>query len=267
MKKLLSKSAIAAGVVLSLAAVTRPAMAASFNVTIEAPGQQEATYSNLVDYHVENFDEQKQGYNSTGFAFAGDKSIGSYNSGLIENPDAFGGAGGKGEYFDVDTNRSGANQTSSTLTFTNPERYFGLWWSAGDANNVLSFYSKNSSGVEQLVQQLTTGDVVNYIKGLPNSQKYYGNPNNGQDGGEPFAFLNFYANTGVTFDQIVFSNIGGTGFESDNHTVARDYKTTTGNSVSTPESSSLVGIFVVGFVGATSVLTRRVKKKSAFGLS
>lgn len=80
-------------------------------------------------------------------------------------------------------------------------------------------------------------------------------------------FLNFY-NVGGTFDEIQFSNIGGSGFESDNHTIATGFKTITGDVVkSVPESSSAPGVFAIAFVGAASVLTRRVKKKSALQLS
>ena len=179
--------------------------------------------------------------------------------------DQYGGADGTGKYFDVDTNRSGGKQTFSTLNLTTAQSYFGLWWSAGDANNVLEFYSKGN-----LVERITTADVVSYITKLPNKTSYYGNPNSAfknQNSGEPYAFINFYDVAG-TFDQVKFTNIGGTGFESDNHTVATGYSGITGNVIrAVPESSSVLGVFVIGFVGATSVLTRRVKKKSVLQLS
>ncbi|MEH1835968.1 MAG: hypothetical protein V7L29_28945 [Nostoc sp.] len=267
MKSLLIKSAIASGVVLSLATVTRPVMAASFAVSIENPGVQNAQLSNLVNAHVQNFDGQTQSYSATGFQWNdGTTNIGSYQKTLIENADQYGGAGGTGKYFDVDTSRSGNGQTVSTLNLTTPQSYFGLWWSAGDSNNVLTFLSQG-----KVVQTLTTADVVSYIAKLPNKASYYGNPNStfkNQDSGEPFAFINFY-DVGGTFDQVQFTNIGGSGFESDNHTVATSYKSITGNVViaAVPESSSVLGVFVIGFVGATSVMTRRVKKKSVLQLS
>ncbi|MEH2292716.1 Npun_F0296 family exosortase-dependent surface protein [Nostoc sp.] len=265
MKSFLIKSAIASGVVLSLATLTRPAMASSFTVSIENAGVQNAQLSNLVNAHVQTFDAQTAGYSTAGFQSSdGTTNVGSYKNTLIQNADQYGGAGGKGEYFDVNANISG--QTVSTLNLANPESYFGLWWSAGDANNVLTFLSQG-----KVVQTITTADVVSYIAGLANKASYYGNPNstfNGQDSGEPFAFINFYDVAG-TFDQVQFSNIGGTGFESDNHTVATGYNSITGNVVTkaVPESSSLLGVFVIGFVGATSVLTRRVNKKSVLQLS
>ncbi|MEH1875419.1 Npun_F0296 family exosortase-dependent surface protein [Nostoc sp.] len=270
MKSLLIKSAIASGVVLSLATFTRPVMATSFTVSIEDPTVQNAQSSNLVNARVQNFDASAltTGYSTTGFTWADDAgtNIGSYTNTLIVDKDQYGGAGGTGKYFDVDTNRSGGKQTVSTLNLTTAQSYFGLWWSAGDANNVLTFLSQG-----QVVQTMTTKDVVNYIANLPNKASYYSNPNSafkGQNSGEPYAFINFY-DVGGTFDQVQFTNVGGTGFESDNHTVATGYKSITGNVVvkAVPESSSLLGVFVIGFVGATSVLTGRVKKKSALQLS
>ncbi|MCC5656995.1 hypothetical protein LC608_08335 [Nostoc sp. XA010] len=267
MKSLLIKSAIASSVVLSLATVTRPVMAASFTISIEDPTIQTANYSNLVNTRVQNFDALTTGYSATGFTWVdGGTNIGSYTNTLLVDKDQYGGAGGTGKYFDVDTNRSGANkQTASTLNLTTAQSYFGLWWSAGDANNVLEFYSKGN-----LVERITTADVVSYIAKLPNKTSYYGNPNSAfknQNSGEPYAFINFYDVAG-TFDQVQFTNIGGTGFESDNHTVATGYKSITGNVIrAVPESSSVLGVFVIGFVGVASVLTRQVKKKLVLELS
>ncbi|MEJ6482173.1 hypothetical protein N0Y54_12705 [Nostoc punctiforme UO1] len=266
MKNLLIKSAIASGVVLSLATVSRPVMAASFTISIENAGVQNAQLSNLVNANVQTFDAQTQGYSATGFQWnEGTTNIGSYKNTLIMNPDQYGAAGGTGKYFDVDTNRSGNGQTVSTLNLTTAQSYFGLWWSAGDASNVLEFYSKGN-----LVERITTADVASYIGKLPNSGGYKGNPTStykGQDSNEPFAFINFYDVAG-TFDQVKFTNIGGTGFESDNHTVATGYNSITGNVVTAvPESSSVLGVFAIGFVGAASVMTRRVKKKSVLQLS
>jgi len=89
---------------------------------------------------VETFDELKAGFISKPVPFAGDSSLGSYDHLLVRSADAFGGAGGKGTYMSVNSNlNAGSNPT--TLVLATPQRYFGLWWSAGDPNNVLSFYS------------------------------------------------------------------------------------------------------------------------------
>ena len=95
-------------------------------------------------------------------------------------------------------------------------------WAPGDPNNVLQFLSKG-----KVVQTITTSDVVNFINQSPDKNGYMGNPNpqfKGQDSSEPFAFLNFFAKEGVTFDEVLLSNNGSTGFESDNHTVATTFR-------------------------------------------
>jgi T5SS/PEP-CTERM-associated repeat protein len=169
---------------------------------------------------VEFFDELKASFISTSVPFAANASLGSYDHLLVRSADAFGGDGGKGKYMSVN---SGINAASNptTLTLAKPQRYFGLWWSAGDPNNVLSFYSGG-----KLLETFRTNDVVNFINKQANKNAYYGNPNNGQNKSEPYAFLNFYAdpsNPNLTFDRIVFSNLPGTGFEQDNHTIAGLY--------------------------------------------
>jgi hypothetical protein len=268
MKGLLIKSAIASSVVLCLATVTRPVMAATFVVSIEDAKVVNANLGNLVSSQVQSFDGLSTGYSATGFDWnSGTNKIGSYQNTLIMNADQFGGAGAnsqynnKNQYFDVDTNRSGqANFTVSTLKLTTAQKYFGLWWSAGDSSNVLQFLSNG-----QVVQTMTTADVKNYINNLANKSDYYGNPTaefKDNNTGEPYAFLNFY-NVDGTFDEVKFSNIGGSGFESDNHTVASSYTKYSGSIVTAvPESSSLLGVLAIGFVGASSFLTRRVKKSS-----
>ena len=62
---------------------------------------------------------------------------------LVSSADNFGGAGGKGNYMTVDNSKNDA-VNPTTLTLTAPQRYFGFWWSAGDAKDVISFYSGNT---------------------------------------------------------------------------------------------------------------------------
>jgi T5SS/PEP-CTERM-associated repeat protein len=196
-------------------------------VTLEPPGVQESSlFTNpaafgAISVSEETFNELSTGFHSKSFPFANNPSLGSYNVGQIQKADAFGGAGGTGNYLTVNQSINKASNPT-TLTFSNPQRYFGMWWSAGDPNNVLQFYSGAT-----LLETFRTNDVVNFINASPNKKSFYGNPNNGKNTGEPYAFINFYANpsnTGLTFNKIVLSNIGvGTGFESDNHTIATAY--------------------------------------------
>ncbi|BAZ16316.1 hypothetical protein NIES4071_81920 [Calothrix sp. NIES-4071] len=260
---LVSKAAIVSGVILSAAIVSRPAMAASFTITIEDPGVMNANSSNLSNRYVQTFDGQATGFNENGFKWidSNGQTIGQYSTVMIQDPDQYGAAGGNGKYFDVNTGRSGnANQTIATLKLANAQKYFGFWWSAGDSNNKLEFLSNGTS-----VYTMTTADLVNQINSLSNKEAYYGNPNSpfqDQNSGEAYAFINFY-NTDGTFDEIRFTNIGATGFESDNHTVAANFT----NTRAVPESSFVLGIGSIAFVGAASVMTRTKKKKTVFKLS
>lgn len=137
--------------------------------------------------------------------------VGSYDSVSVIGANRFGGAGGTGYYL-VQSQSVGAQVVTTTLSLNTPSSYFGLWWSAGDNRNRLQFYNGSS-----LVADFTTQTLVSV---LPST--YSGNPNAafaGQNSGEKYAFLNVYSNDGTTFDRIVFSNVGSSGFESDNHTV------------------------------------------------
>jgi hypothetical protein len=76
---------------------------------------------------------------------------------------------------------------------------------------------------------------VSFINAQANKSGYFGNPNNGQNKGEPYAFLSFYAdpsNPGLTFDRIVFSSANrGSGFEMDNQTLATIYTDISGSDI------------------------------------
>ena len=79
-------------------------------------------------------------------------------------------------------------------------------------------------------------------------------PYQGQNSIEPYAFVNFFATEGTTFDRIVFfesPTVGG--YESDNHTVGF-YKTITGNGVPEPTTWALM---ISGFGLVGSALRRR----------
>jgi len=268
--------------VLATVAVTRPALA-TIETTISAAGsgQENADLSALVNPTVETFDEIKSGYyestcpttpqgnvsctslvtpaNPNGGLVT---SIGTFSNAFIQSaaPGTYGANWGGGteptqipgstvttgsydNYFDVDHQTSGySNDLSSTLTLNSPAAYLGLWWSAGDPYNQLTFYSQG-----QVVGSFSTATVQSYLNKITNSasQAYYGNPNNGDDKGEPFAFLNFYAPKGQSFDTIVLSDNGGTGFESDNFTVAGSYTRVVGSQLQVPESSNVFGMLII----------------------
>ncbi|HME58631.1 MAG TPA: PEP-CTERM sorting domain-containing protein, partial [Terracidiphilus sp.] len=143
---------------------------------------------------------------------------GSYSGGFLSfNADQYGGAGGTGIYPEIFA--SGGNYTL-TLTASGDVpgvNYFGLWFSALDAGNDLKFYENGT-----LLLDFTPTLYQQLVGACPNaSNAFCGNPNSqflGQDSGEQFAFLNFFDTNGY-FNEIVFTETGGGGFESDNHTV------------------------------------------------
>lgn len=235
-------------------------------VTAESPGvQQSSLYLNPSAYGAtnviqDNFNYLAPGYYSNGVPFDGSSAIGNYSTVGIQLANQYGGAGGRGNYFTV---AAPFSSTSSTLSFTTPQRYFGFWLSALDRNNQLSFYSGSA-----LLSSFSAQDVLNFINRQPDAQKYLGNPNSnflGQDGPEPFAYLNFFAspeNPTVTFDRIVFSNskTTGTGFEADNFTIATSYSSTSGKAVAVPFEPSPTGgavALIVGYVAHSLRFKRR----------
>ncbi len=141
-------------------------------------------------------------------------------------PDGFGGASTQS----ILPTRGG-NQTNyatvwpgspMTLTLNQPATYFGLWWSAGDGNNLLQFYSGDTLVGTFSFESLMTALQSQTLQSDGNSgptyatQDYFGNPASGADGGEPFAYLHVFASAGKTFDKVVVTQTNGGGFEFDN---------------------------------------------------
>lgn len=138
--------------------------------------------------------------------------------------------------------------------------YFGVWITAMDPSNKLVLYS---GGVP--VFELVSSDLKAAIAQMPNASAYYGNPDNGLDGGEPFAYVNFY-DTNAFIDQVSFTNTGGTNFESSNQAVGYFNPLMVNGStvdvttnqvpapVAEPPSFALV---LIGMAGAMVALARR----------
>lgn len=138
-------------------------------------------------------------------------TVGTYDRLWIKDADQYGGAGNpSGTRYSA----QGVNYVNTTtLTLLSDHSYFGFWWSAGDDKNVLSFYSGST-----LVAKFTTDTLLNAIAGSP---EYKGNPVTdrlNQNPAQSYAFINFFGESGTTWNKIVFSNAGTSGFESDNHT-------------------------------------------------
>ena len=198
-------SKLTLGVLLLLAASQ---VQAQIVVTINAPGVQASTVAGVT---TENFNSFAPGtYTSLNTA------IGTYTSpGMAIAPaDPFGGAGGSGSYFAMGL-QSG-QYVSSVMLNGGSQGYFGLWMSGQDAYNVVQLYQGAT-----LVYNLDMPGLMSFIQAQPNAAQYMGNPNNGQDPTQLFAYVNFFGTNGTVFDKVVIDNsTTATGFESDNHSAA-----------------------------------------------
>ncbi|MDB6078619.1 MAG: hypothetical protein JWO82_2366 [Akkermansiaceae bacterium] len=142
--------------------------------------------------------------------------VGTFDHLYILAADEYGGAADashpNGSNYSVQSNTVGGGAVNSTtLTLNSEHAYFGFWWSAGDATNVLSFYK----GAD-LVAQYSTQTLLDVLAAQPG---YKGNPiNRSQNSSQSYAFINFLGLDGATWDKIVLTNLNSSGFESDNYT-------------------------------------------------
>jgi len=185
--------------------------------TAASPGAYNSTVSNTV---VETFDNLASTGNSPAFTNTLVwTNVGTF-TGLTNNnvqfntADQYGGAPNPTNSA-IDTSYLAAFSNSPVkLSLNTNASYFGMWWSAGDAANTLKFYSGGTNGT--LIATFTTADLSLL------STNYNGNPTtqfSGQNTGEKYTFLNFYAQQGTSFDTIVATETNASGFESDNWTI------------------------------------------------
>lgn len=137
--------------------------------------------------------------------------VGKFDQLYIKSADSYGGAtdekNPKGSRYSVQG--AGTSVSSTTLKLDKDSSYFGLWWSAGDAQNLLEFYLE-----DVLVGQFSTASLMD-----PLPASYDGNPRDRSiNSGEPYGFINFFADQNTAWDRIVLRNSGSSGFESDNYT-------------------------------------------------
>ena len=224
----------------------------TFSASYLAAGVQTPSASN----YVNTFESGVFNTNTRTTTFNGSGITGTYSgNGTLNSADLYGGAGGSGLY--------AATTSSYTLSLSSSVNYFGLWFSALDSGNQLSFYKDST-----LLYTFTPSLYQSLVGACPSSSNAFcGNPNTafkGQDSGEQFAFLNFYDTNG-SFNKVTFTQtVQGAAFESDNHTVANLNSAPLGTNIVTPEPSTWVlaitGIFCIGGV----VLTRRMQSAAGF---
>ncbi|MFQ3666151.1 MAG: PEPxxWA-CTERM sorting domain-containing protein [Sphingomonadaceae bacterium] len=192
----------------------------NFTVLFELPGVQNSTA--VFDVKgVERFENVPLGLNggfTTDFGTGGVIQA-TYTGGRIDGPNVFGSAGGSGQHIVTFSNFQAPFNVidiSFTTTLESGLNYFGFWLSALDGGNRIEFFSGGTS-----LGQITPANVSSAVGACPGGP-YCGNPNAPFLGGnpnEPYAFLNIYFKPGITYDQIRIFQIGGGGYESDNHTV------------------------------------------------
>ena len=247
---------------LAIAALTfcLTSQADQFSITFGAPGQQTPS-STVVDnaeiFGIETFDNRPLGDHSFTTDFPTEcknctQIMGTYSLGAnIQAADVFGGAGGTGRFVTAfGTTSAPRGPNSYTLRLSTPpgvsrpgDNYFGLWISALDAGNFLTFEENGTP-----VGTFTPSDLIDALgvcRGLPGSggsgtgnQRYCGNPNapfststagsnststSRGNRNEQYAFVNFVDETGTFNEVIVTQNSslvgGGANYESDNQSV------------------------------------------------
>jgi hypothetical protein len=206
----------------SVLALTHIASAASLNVYISSPGTQ-STF--LAGATTETFDSLANGNRTVDYS----SPVGTYNLTEsarfnIQDANLYGGADST-QYMAFGAQSSSADAID--LDLNGSYSYFGFWWSAGDPLNGLSFYHDDHFQARFATADITfllspsSGPTVTAINGTTHlKSSYYGNPNDGQNGAEAYAYVHIIAQ-GAKFNRIVFDNSGstGSGFESDNHSV------------------------------------------------
>jgi len=232
-------AALTLGTLLGTTAMADPV----FTVTYLAAGVQ--TPQGITS-NYENFNSIAVTNGTATTNFNGSSITGTYTGQFEIMPaNAYGGAGGTGSYL------AQQYKQSTTLTLSQSVNYFGLWFSALDTGNLLQFYDNGT-----LVYSFTPTDFIADVGVCGGGNLYCGNPNNGQDPDQQFAYINFY-DIGSTFNQVVFSEGPGGNFESDNNAVANVNSGTTGTVISpTPEPSGIV-LLGTGIAGLAMVLRRR----------
>jgi hypothetical protein len=212
--------------ILSLSAVLATAASAQVHVYVSPNDIQTAEDSGIIgvtddqifteDFSSRPANSSINGYTSaaTGVTYTTD------NGGKVQENDQYGGYD-SGNYLGVPATRS------TTLTLATAAQYFGFYFTAGDANNLIKIYSGNtlllSFSTQSLIDMLpnTAGSKITAINGDKYSTvNYYGQPVSNLNGNEPYAYLHFVTDGTQTFDRIVLSQQGSAAiFESDNHSI------------------------------------------------
>jgi hypothetical protein len=268
-----SQLAMGAISVAAMSGLLTPNAASAVTITYENPNIYSASSTIGTTYQID-FESATLGntsnYSSDPFidAASGHEYIATYDSLKVDNygnGTQTAGAGYSGKFATNIGDVLTTNLTFADTTTSNNAagiKYFGLFYSSLDSLNQLTFYNGSN-----ILAEFTFSNIPQLLN---NDSALVGGPYN-QYG----AFFNFYADAGEQITKIQFKQIGGGGFESDNHTFrVPDALSISGNEVDPaglnvttgtlrtkkiPEPGDAIGTLVGGILAL--VLKRKLSKK------
>lgn len=216
---------------------------AGVDVYVSPPDLESALDSGITGTSTENFESRTVGAfsNFTSSTINGSYSLTAGTASIQANNIYGGFEEGKQLAVNPQTGRI-------TLTLDAPVRYFGFYFTAGDAANNIDLYNGPT-----LMLSFSTGTLISLLPNTPtatitaingsvyNTRDYYGQPSTGSNNSEAYAYLHFIANGATTFNRVVLSQITTASaiFENDNHSVRTTAPAVPGSLVVIPEPASL----------------------------
>lgn len=180
-----------------------PCAFSSAVVSYDAPGIENSNVAGVSIYSFNSLALNRTVLPATAFA--------SFNHLYVIGANKYGGASGSTYGVVGDPTRS-ANVQSSLVQFAQPVSYMGFWWSAADPNNVFTLYSGRDP-----VLTMTNQTLIQALGSCSVPNAYCGNPSNGEDPAELFAYVNIWGTNGSTFTAAKFHQMNDSGgFEFDN---------------------------------------------------
>ncbi len=138
-----------------------------------------------------------------------------------------------------------------------PANYLGFHWQAGNEYDRVRLYSGETLladfSFETLMAALDGAELATIGGGAYATEDYFGNPVNGEQAHEPYAYVHIFASEGVTFDRVVMSEDAGSPgvFEFDNMAVGfaevADFVDAVSLDVVTVESDETESLAETGF--------------------
>ncbi len=217
---------------------------------LSAPDVTTSAIQGQTGSRTENFN----GFSLANLGATGNFAVGAFtkaNTGnaVVKANDVWGGSGS--QYLQI------VSGGSVSVTLTDPSRYLGFWWAAGNAdNNVTIFGSCGGNEIQlgtfttQTVINLLSGSTITAVDGNVYNTSTYKRSNAAN---EPFAYINLELDDpNIYFTRIVFS---GTGFEFDNITTATGYGAASSTTPGAPTITSITrgtGTATINFTAPTS---------------